>query len=81
MSYFLQEHEYLRNCVAKMVALKPNILVVEKTVARLAQDFLLANDITVVLNVKPVSLISVSFFRTTSDETFTNYLVLEKIED
>ena len=38
-----------------MVALSPNILVVEKTVARLAQDLLLANDITVVLNVKPVS--------------------------
>ncbi|XP_072033256.1 1-phosphatidylinositol 3-phosphate 5-kinase-like [Amphiura filiformis] len=49
----LQEHEYLKNCVAKMVALSPNILVVEKTVARLAQDLLLANDITVVLNVKP----------------------------
>ncbi len=39
-----------------MVALSPNILVVEKTVARLAQDLLLANDITVVLNVKPVSI-------------------------
>ncbi|XP_063957816.1 1-phosphatidylinositol 3-phosphate 5-kinase-like isoform X2 [Lytechinus pictus] len=49
----LQEHEYLKNCVSKIVALRPTVLVVEKSVARLAQDFLLACGISLVLNVKP----------------------------
>ncbi|XP_071943027.1 1-phosphatidylinositol 3-phosphate 5-kinase-like isoform X2 [Antedon mediterranea] len=49
----LQEHEYLKNYVHKISTLKPTVLVVEKSVARLAQDFLLNCDITVVLSVKP----------------------------
>ncbi|XP_033114727.1 1-phosphatidylinositol 3-phosphate 5-kinase-like [Anneissia japonica] len=49
----LQEHEYLKNYVHKIATLQPTVLVVEKSVARLAQDFLLNCDITVVLNVKP----------------------------
>nr|CFW94242.1 Eka-PIP kinase protein [Euperipatoides kanangrensis] len=48
----LQEHEYLKNCAAKVAALKPDILLVEKTVSRLAQNFLLQHGITLVLNVK-----------------------------
>ena len=49
----LQEHEYLRNCVGRIATLQPDILLVEKTVSRLAQGFLLDADITLVLNVKP----------------------------
>ncbi|XP_038047871.1 1-phosphatidylinositol 3-phosphate 5-kinase-like [Patiria miniata] len=48
----LQEHEYLKNCVLRIASLKPDILIVEKTVARLAQMFLLHSGITLVLNVK-----------------------------
>lgn len=49
----LQEHEYLRNCVGRIATLQPDILLVEKTVSRLAQGFLLDADITLVVNVKP----------------------------
>jgi len=49
----LQEHEYLRHCVGRIATLQPDILLVEKTVSRLAQGFLLDANITLVLNVKP----------------------------
>ena len=49
----LQEHEYLRNCVWRIATLQPDVLIVEKTVSRLAQGFLLDANITLVLNVKP----------------------------
>jgi len=49
----LQEYEYLRNCVGRIATLQPDILLVEKTVSRLAQGFLLDANITLVLNVKP----------------------------
>ncbi|KAL9957912.1 hypothetical protein ACROYT_G034867 [Oculina patagonica] len=49
----LQEFEFLKNFVARVVSLRPNILLVEKTVSRLAQDMLLKHGITLVLNVKP----------------------------
>ncbi|KAK6165394.1 hypothetical protein SNE40_022328 [Patella caerulea] len=49
----LQEKEFLRNSVSKIVQVSPNILVVEKTVSRLAQDFLLEAGITLIFNVKP----------------------------
>ena len=49
----LQEHEYLRNCVGRIATLQPDILIVEKTVSRLAQGFLLDANITLVLNMKP----------------------------
>ena len=50
-----QEYEFLKNFVARVVSLKPNILLVEKTVSRLAQDMLLKHGVTLVLNVKRVS--------------------------
>ncbi|KAK7498566.1 hypothetical protein BaRGS_00010226 [Batillaria attramentaria] len=49
----LQEREFLKNSVAKIVAFRPNIVVVEKSVSRLAQEFLLDAGITLVFNVKP----------------------------
>lgn len=54
----LQEFEFLKNFVARVVSLRPNILLVEKTVSRLAQDMLLQHGITLVLNVKPVSTLN-----------------------
>ncbi|XP_059146645.1 1-phosphatidylinositol 3-phosphate 5-kinase-like isoform X3 [Physella acuta] len=49
----LQEREFMRNCVMKMVAYRPNVVVVEKSVSRLAQEFLLEAGITLLYNVKP----------------------------
>ncbi|ESP03189.1 hypothetical protein LOTGIDRAFT_137804, partial [Lottia gigantea] len=49
----LQEREFLRNSVSKIIKFYPNVLVVEKTVSRLAQDFLLDAGITLIFNVKP----------------------------
>ena len=47
-----QEKEYLNIVVQKILAVKPSIVFAEKTVSRLAQEKLLNNNITVVLNVK-----------------------------
>jgi 1-phosphatidylinositol-3-phosphate 5-kinase len=49
----LQEHGYLYNLVAKIAAFRPDVVVVERAVSRLAQDFLLDSGITLMLNVKP----------------------------
>ena len=51
----LQEYEFLKNFIARVITLKPNIVLVEKTVARVAQDMLLASGITLVHNIKSVS--------------------------
>lgn len=48
----LQEGEFLKHSVAKIAALHPDIILVEKTVSRLAQDFLLEEGITLVYNLK-----------------------------
>ena len=47
---FLQEEEYLRKSVKKITSLKvrPDVIVVEKSVSRLAQDFLLKSGITLI---------------------------------
>lgn len=50
----LQEEEFLRKNVSKISSMKPkpDIVVVEKSVSRLAQNFLLASGITLLYNVK-----------------------------
>ncbi|KAL3363077.1 hypothetical protein AABB24_012403 [Solanum stoloniferum] len=47
-----QEMDHLKMAVAKIDAHHPNILLVEKSVSRFAQEYLLAKDISLVLNVK-----------------------------
>ncbi|XP_027334704.1 1-phosphatidylinositol-3-phosphate 5-kinase FAB1B isoform X2 [Abrus precatorius] len=47
-----QEMDHLKMAVAKIAAHQPNILLVEKSVSRYAQEYLLAKDISLVLNVK-----------------------------
>ncbi|KAK4269012.1 hypothetical protein QN277_022222 [Acacia crassicarpa] len=47
-----KEMEHMSKAVAKMAALKPDILLVEKSVSRYAQEYLLAKGISLVLNVK-----------------------------
>ena len=58
----LQEREYLRILVSKIVSFKPDILVVEKTVSRIAQEMLLDAGITLLLNVKSKMMKSISRF-------------------
>ena len=54
-TFSFQEYEFLKNCVGRIAALQPDVLLVEKTVSRVAQEFLLEAGITLVINVKPVS--------------------------
>lgn len=48
----LQERDYLRNQVTKILGLGPNIVLVHKNVGGIAQDMLRNNGITLVLDVK-----------------------------
>ena len=43
--------------MARIEALQPDILLVERTVSRVAQGFLFDAGITLVINVKPVSVV------------------------
>lgn len=47
-----QEMDHLKMAVAKIAAYQPDILLVEKTVSRFAQDLLLEKNISLVLNIK-----------------------------
>lgn len=58
----LQETEYIRNLVAKICSYSPDVILVEKTVARIAKEMLFENDITLVCNVKPIVIERVSRF-------------------
>ncbi|XVF86982.1 hypothetical protein PTKIN_Ptkin18bG0084200 [Pterospermum kingtungense] len=51
-SLLQQEMDYLKMAVAKIHAHQPNILLVEKSVSRFAQEYLLEKDISLVLNIK-----------------------------
>lgn len=47
-----QEMDHLKMAVAKIDAHRPNVLLVEKSVSRCAQEYILAKDISLVLNIK-----------------------------
>ncbi|XP_004508046.1 1-phosphatidylinositol-3-phosphate 5-kinase FAB1A isoform X2 [Cicer arietinum] len=47
-----QEMDHLKMAVAKIDSHHPNVLLVEKSVSRYAQEYLLAKDISLVLNIK-----------------------------
>lgn len=49
----MQEQEYLRHVVARIAALEPDLVLVQRNVSRLAQEYLREKGITLVLNVKP----------------------------
>nr|CAG8495379.1 12834_t:CDS:10 [Entrophospora candida] len=55
-----QEEEHLKNLVARISALAPHLVLVEKTVARKALQFLLEKNISVALNVKSSIIEAVS---------------------
>ncbi|KAI6659350.1 Pip5k3 protein [Oopsacas minuta] len=48
----MQEKEYISNLVNKVLALEPNLVIVERSVARIAQEMLINNGITLVTNMK-----------------------------
>ncbi|KAM6955949.1 1-phosphatidylinositol 3-phosphate 5-kinase isoform 1-T1 [Lycodopsis pacificus] len=56
----LQEREFLKNYVQRIVDVRPTLVLVERTVSRIAQDMLLEHGITLVINVKPQVLDRVS---------------------
>jgi len=58
---FVQEHEFLKNYVQRIADVRPNLVLVEKTVSRIAQDMLLEHGISLVINVKPVSTVFKAF--------------------
>lgn len=49
---YIQELDHLKMAVAKIDAHHPNVLLVEKSVSRHAQNYLLSKNITLVLNIK-----------------------------
>lgn len=49
----MQEQEYLRHTVARIAAMTPDLVLVQRNVSRLAQESLLRLGISLVLNVKP----------------------------
>ena len=49
----MQEKEYISNLVNKVLALEPNLVIVERSIARIAQEMLMKNGITLVTNMKP----------------------------
>ncbi|CAG2062045.1 unnamed protein product [Timema podura] len=56
----MQEYEYLRNVVTRIANLQPNLVLVQRNVSRLAQEFLLGLQVTLVLNIKASVLERVS---------------------
>ncbi|KAL1914822.1 uncharacterized protein VTP21DRAFT_7914 [Calcarisporiella thermophila] len=52
-SVLAQERDYLSNLVARIVRLRPHLVLVEEVVSRMALDFLLKANIAVAYNVKP----------------------------
>eukprot|EP01018_Ginkgo_biloba_P001284 Gb_23101 [translate_table: standard] len=48
----IKEMDHLKMTVAKIEVHRPNVLLVEKTVSRYAQEYLLAKEISLVLNIK-----------------------------
>ncbi|GMI75161.1 FORMS APLOID AND BINUCLEATE CELLS 1C [Hibiscus trionum] len=55
-----QEHDHLKMIIAKIEALRPNVLLVEKSVSSYAQEYLLVKEISLVLNVKRPLLESIA---------------------
>lgn len=55
-----QEHEFIRILVARIIALRPQIVVVEKTVSRTALELLEKEGIVVVWSVKPDAIRAIS---------------------
>lgn len=56
----MQEHEYLKDVVAKIKKFQPSIILVQKSVSRIVLDMLHDIGVVVVVNVKPVVMSKVA---------------------
>lgn len=65
-----QEKEYLGNLASRIAALRPHVVLVEKTVSRLALDALVKHNITVARNVKPSAIATIA--RMTQGDEFSS---------
>lgn len=73
--FFPQEREFLKNYVQRIVDVRPTLVLVEKTVSRIAQDMLLEHGITLVINVKSVSVLTFLFLYHFLKSQFLNLYV------
>ena len=51
----LQEAEYVKNVIGKLLDSRPNIVLVEKTVTNLAQEIFLKEGVSLAVNVKEIN--------------------------
>jgi 1-phosphatidylinositol-3-phosphate 5-kinase len=65
-----QEKEYLGNLASRIAALRPHVVLVEKTVSRLALDALVKHNIVVARNVKPSAIATIA--RMTQGDEFSS---------
>ena len=65
-----QEREYLRNLVARIVAQRPHLILVERNVSRLALEYLMEANVAVARNVKPEVIQAIS--RATQADVITS---------
>lgn len=65
-----QEKEYLGNLASRIAALRPHVVLVEKTVSRLALDALVSHNIAVARNVKPSAIAMIA--RMTQGDEFSS---------
>ncbi|KAF5352664.1 hypothetical protein D9756_005838 [Leucocoprinus leucothites] len=65
-----QEKEYLGNLASRIAALRPHVVLVEKTVSRLALDALVNHNIAVARNVKPSAIATIA--RMTQGDEFSS---------
>jgi 1-phosphatidylinositol-3-phosphate 5-kinase len=68
-----QEHEFLKLLVARIAEKKPDIVLVEKSVSRIAQDMLLHAGISLMVNVKRSVLERIS--------RVTGYRILSSVDE
>jgi len=65
-----QEKEYLGNLASRIAALRPHVVLVEKTVSRLALDVLVSHNIAVARSVKPSAIAMIA--RMTQGDEFSS---------
>lgn len=72
-----QEREYLGNLASRVAALRPHVVLVEKTVSRLALDALAEHNIAVARNVKPSAIATVARMTQADEFSSIDKLALE----
>jgi 1-phosphatidylinositol-3-phosphate 5-kinase len=65
-----QEKEYLTNLASRIAALRPHVVLVEKSVSRIALDALTKSNIAVARSVKPTAILTVA--RITQGDVFSS---------